>query len=214
MTSMLKIPIIHEDDIPARIRAHMERAETFQGELPLDLLSLLGCPHRFTTRPDVYAEHQGVIGDALLVLLDQVANRLGMYADDAPSILSGLYASGAWRRCILQESTAYNLAAVTLCHLETFSDDDGFNKLTQPAVCRLLNEWLRPPGRWNKVPDVESGVIHMFGDAWCALRDPAGQGGLTGAVVHRERPPFLPGLCPAQDGILSAPLPDDVGYPE
>jgi hypothetical protein len=104
-------------DIPATIRAYMEQPATFSGAIPSNLLTLLGClcngegDSRAPVMTDIHLEHQAVIGDALLVLLSHVAGRLGTYAWESFSILSGMYTSGTWKRCALRESTAYNLAA-------------------------------------------------------------------------------------------------------
>lgn len=199
---------------PEKIRAYMSRAETFKGGLPSDLLTLLGCPHRATPGgfklviPEVQVEHRESIGDALVVLLAHAATRLGIYSDDAPTLLSGLYASGAWKRCLLNESEAYDMAAVALCHLQAFVDEDGLDAFTQPTICRLLNEWLQPRVSWNKLPDVETAAALLFGDVWCALRDPARQSVYAGTMVHRERPPFLPGRCMVNRPADAVSLPD------
>jgi hypothetical protein len=200
-------------DIPVKIRAYMEEPATFIGSIPSNLLTVLGCPHgsesdaRAQVIPDIHLEHQVVIGDALLVLLSHVASRLGTHAWEAASILGGLYMSGAWKRCVVSDSTSYHLAAVALYHIQTFSPYDELDMTTRPVVCRLLNEWLQPPVSWKILPDVRTLAVHFFGEIWWTLREPAPED-FASDIVNRERPPFMPGLCLEQNPSFDTVLPD------
>lgn len=81
-----------------------------------------------------------------------------------------------------------------------------------------------PPGTWD-YPSITQALSIQLGcpDLTPVDEDDPSKGDYNAALINDDvcqvvgaikshRPPFLSGRCPAQDGILSVPLPDDVGF--
>lgn len=204
----------------SKIRKHMNsmahRDHTNKTRLPEELLALLGCPHLRTadggglTVPPLPKAHIAEIGEALLKITSLVASSLAEPVCDAASVLSGLWRSHCWALCLREESTTYAMAAVLLEFLQGYSSIYRLDNYAGPDVCNLLNAWLKQPSPWTDLPSSADVAEHLFGAGWCMLRLPSAERAL-GELVYQERPPFLPGLCPAQDVLQSAPLPADLG---
>jgi hypothetical protein len=133
------------------------------------------------------------------------------YPADLIAILAGLSVNTCWNACLEGEDNAYALAASVVQYAEKHT---GFSmaRAAVPAVCKLLNGWLAPSIPWEKLPKPEDLCKHLFGEAWCHFNFPATSD--TADRISRERPPFVPGVCPCQDGQSAAfgvePLPGDL----
>jgi hypothetical protein len=208
-------------NIASQIRKHMGgmayRGPDNQTRLPADLLSLLGCPSRSLgysrdlVVPPVSLENNEIIGKTLIKIVTLLASNLGNPICSSASILAGLYRNRCWARCLLDEASAYALATVAFDFLEGYSPTSPLDTHVAHDVCTLLNEWVKPNPIWMEPPSKLDLTERLFGSAWCMVRLSTCNHATSG-VIYQERPPFLPGLCRAQDGILSVPLPDDVGF--
>jgi hypothetical protein len=138
-------------------------------------------------------------------------------------LLSGLLwqASSAG---VSTEQQCYDLAALSLVFIEKYFKGSKLDRKVGSDLCDFLTTWLKPDVPWKELPWIGEAARAMFGTAWCDLSLPETIGTdapririlpgshVVGATVYTERPPFLPGLCPAQDAIPSAPLPHDMGW--
>lgn len=213
MTQQMGTIVVAAEDIPGEIRAHLKHLEDTGENITFEFMTLLGCPHRtgdtmqnrmqFPT-PVGHAED---IAAALLTVNAFVASDMMEPVCPLYSILAGMAISAAWRRSLLQTSTAYDLAAVTLSYIQGFSKFYPPHIHTAPAVLTFLNAWLQPIDDWTDLPSAEEVAEYLFGDVWCALRLPD-QDKTAGRIAYLERPPFQPGICPAQVLATGCTLPD------
>jgi hypothetical protein len=189
-------------------------------EVAYELLWLLGCPRNGTadtmggplSRPD-YRAHGEQIGAALITINAIVASTSEHPAwCQVASILVGLARASIWRRCLLRESTTYELAATTLTYIQEFTNVASLDLFTEPFVCSFLNTWLQPSVEWINLPSADVVAEHLFGPAWCAIQCPNLEQSL-GRISYLTRPPFQPGICPAQVTTTAVRLPDDVSFP-
>lgn len=137
------------------------------------------------------------------------------------ALLAGLGLHDCWQQCLQDEASARNLAVQLLQYIEGFSKTDLIYETADPHVAKILSAWLGLPAA-AVTPGPVTVCQSLFGDAWCSFYLPDGAIDAPGEgwkmlakiadIEDRERPPFLPGLCPSQDGILSVPLPEDLGF--
>jgi hypothetical protein len=206
------------EDIPYQIRSHMAHMEATGENLPSALLSLLGCPHKsgLGTWGNLIATVP--VGDvdvrsaALLTISAYVASDMLDPVCPVASVLAALARDEVWHRCLHNESTAYDLAAVTLSYVEGFSRFYPLDGYAEPGVRAFLNQWLMPPSEWIALPSAVEVAGYLFGPAWCDLRLPDPSKSI-GRIVYLERPPFQSGICPVQKMAAGRQLPD-LGSPE
>jgi hypothetical protein len=174
-----------------------------------NLRILLGCP--FVSDGEFIVDHVVNDPDDVRRCLPKLLSVLINFENERDSIISlvsGLVRNHCWGECLQTESDAYALAAALVYFTEARQ-----HKLMETEVVTdvraIFNAWLRPASASVRLPDVETLCLHLFGSAWCSVVLPASE--KLRALILTQRPPFLPGLCPAQDAILSVPLPDDLG---
>jgi hypothetical protein len=189
-------------------------------------LKLLGCGYMLGNTgkscPTINAsEDIDAIRDCLPRLL------VGMGPDptapvDVTFVLAGMWRHDCWRSCLQSEDAAYVLAAGLIGYLETYLPSYQPDFVAADDICALLNAWLRPPTPWQSIPSAGEACSHLFNNGWCAMRLPEEESDIPDSLLIRgryitelitkERPPFLLGLCPAQQRAQSVPLPDDLGF--
>jgi hypothetical protein len=141
---------------------------------------------------------------------------------DISSLLVGLERYNCWDRGIQTESGSYNLACGIVHYLGEFDDNVGLDLHAAHAVCAILNAWIRPGILWTELPNIVEVCAHLFGPQWCHLVLPdecwthivgvyGNAGRSAAAMVQRDRPPFINGLCPAQGSVQGLPLPAELG---
>lgn len=204
-----------------KIREHMSimdhRDITSKKRLPEELMALLGCPYLGLNSslglivPPVHAENIETVGDALVKVMQLVLSNLDEPACDVASVLSGLYRNNCWQICLREESTTYAMAAMLFEFVEGYAPSLRLDHYTGPDVRNLLNAWIRPVVQWVELPSKSDLAGYLSGGAWSMIRL-SSMDRAVGEMVYQERPPFLPGLCPAQNAILSAQLPDDLCF--
>jgi hypothetical protein len=193
----------------------------------------LGCP--YTTLIDEDDPSQGDAYNAALIndtvcrtahatipsMLVEIVRWLPQGVAPLHVLLSGLYRTSAWRCCLRDENIALALAVALLRTIDVVDrEEDGMDELldrTKRDCLEFASEWIAPATPWSELPTPIEVAQRLFGPMWCAMALPDVVSASMSsceviAAVRLHRPPFLPGLCPAQDVILSAPLPDDVGY--
>lgn len=175
-----------------------------------ELLPDLGCPwviDKTHSRPaqvvlqDVIDGENDEVTASLMLLLSEIA--IGEYTCSiAPaSLLFGLWRNNGWRACLESEDSTYHLAFSVIDYLETFTDNPGLDLYVAGAVVKLLNTWLQPSTAWTDMPAASEVTRQLFGDAWCTFALPNYDWAISTTMIE-QRPPFLPGLCPAQDASL------------
>jgi hypothetical protein len=186
------------------------------------LLTLMGCPaddsrdefNFWRQLPDPSFEDMETIQFCYPKLLSLSE---GWLADTALIAIAGRH--GLWAVCLDNEEHTRKLTSCVLRYLQRYHYNcDIFYDHYAPFVCTLLNEWVKPCIPWCELPTTLSVCRQLFGDGWCTLL--SNNGNIVSmnpvphlaAIVARERPPFLPGLCTAQDNVMSVPLPDDLGF--
>lgn len=212
---------------PASVRAQTDSFLASADRFPsVELLLAIGCE----CEDPYYGRHTIVAPYAPLdpgetracfsLVLEKMRHSGARGTSEWVSMLSGAMrdASGSAPR---SEQSAYDLAALILLFIDCYSPEPIALKVGAD-VCRMLNAWIKPAVPWTNLPGTGTIVRAMFGAAWCDIRlnDIADDqrsllvlpdGGFAGDVVWRERPPFLLGLCPAQDRAQGVPLPQGLG---
>jgi hypothetical protein len=216
MITMLCTPASSHEDLPAHLRAEMEDVRNLgDNKLSEVLITLLGCPYMSHFRPDYlrhpkyFVEHASVIEDALLELLPLVT-KSNLWATlpicDAATLLVGFSRGSCLARCQNDESSSYDLAALTLHFVEGFSLQFPLDRETRPVMLNFLNAWLKPAVRWREIPSDIDVAHQMFGQPWLDLMLPSESS--VPELVLSERPPFRTGLCLAQSPAPCMSLPD------
>jgi hypothetical protein len=198
-----------------------------QPEMENNLLHHLGCPYLTpygTIRwPDLVPEEAPVVKECIRRLIAGFVVARKDPQDppsDAASLLAGMLRHEWQGFDLFSLPETYILAAAVLNYVQLYGPDVDLERATEPAVRAMLNAWLKPHSPWESLP--LAGVIaeHMFGPVWPAI---ALQDGcfdeyaeyaqtFAGNMVLRDRPPFLRGLCLAQDATSDNHLPDlDLG---
>jgi hypothetical protein len=150
-----------------------------------------------------------------------VVERHGQHPDRL-SVLVALNRSKGWVTVLEDLPLAYELAQALVAYVDCHTTRFPMYNFTSRDVLHLLNAWLKPSATWVELPGVRTLCRHIFGDAWCAIALPetyADEVGSksaqmnSGVSVHNfiaaQKPPFLDGLCQAQDAASS--LDQDVG---
>lgn len=204
----------------ARFRAGHKKARERLGS---GFVTLLGCSHLLmnsrTSCPTIEASKDLV---AIQESLPRILVAMGSKPRaplDSTIVLAGLSRYDCWKTCLKDEESTYLLAAGIVGYLETYTRDFQPDVAAEAEICVLLNQWLQPEAPWTKAPSVQEVVTYMFNEVWCSLRVPATKDDVPddepygsryiAKLIYQERPPFLIGLCPAQQQIMSVPLPDD-----
>jgi hypothetical protein len=198
------------------LRAIRSLASGEQHKIQDSLLYRLGCAYLERSSgklivPPTGAESHAEKGSALLLLAPTIVSNLSLPVCSTSSVVDGLARGDCWRNCLDSEKLTYVLAAIMLDYVAGYYACFELEAHARQPALSILNAWLIPQAPYVKVPSAVDLARNIFGDAWCTLRldcDPRA----IGSTIYKERPLFLPGLCPAQDVILSASLPDDVGY--
>jgi hypothetical protein len=145
-----------------------------------------------------------------------------VYWEDEISIMDGLARNERWRACLADMNDAYDLAALFLRFSRAYWR--GADKYSTEAMTVLRREveqgafeaftdWVAPgstkernwePGEWT--PEPLSIARTLFGVAWCSMVFTESNASAVDveAAMRFFRPPFQPGLVPAQ--IEAAPL--------
>jgi hypothetical protein len=128
---------------------------------------------------------------------------------DVGALLAGLYRSGQWKRCLDDVDASYAIASNLCFFTKTYRPVYPHDLSARDDILALLNEWIKPTVAWTDIPNVLVVAEALFGPPWRALvletddDDP----GRVCEVVASERPPFVHGLCLAQE-IVSLSLPE------
>jgi hypothetical protein len=139
------------------------------------------------------------------------------------SLLTGAMRHNCVELNALKDKDARALADTILNFIGYF-DNDEIDQQAAPFICVLLNEWLLPSSPWLVLPGPAAVCRAMFGEAWCNFLLPEIDFDTPGissdlfqydiaAIVKKERPPFLPGLCPGQKEPPLVTLPENLGFP-
>jgi hypothetical protein len=201
----------------AQAIANIEEAGLY-GESPsLDrIFAIAGCPYmsinmEILTAPRCHAK-TNVLPDCLGRLLHAIVRNPSRLTQDITSVVSGILRHEVWEYFLLREDDTYALSRGVLFYLEDYEPSFPLDAALADDMCKLLNTWLKPKVLWTTLPCVEDVTDHMFGSAWLHLikrpsMDP-GWGETIGDMAFDDRPPFLPGVCPAQVITLGVALPD------
>lgn len=224
----------YEDTLNALVETHLGNNRTRATRIN-DLSEHLGCRYlliggdleiRGLRQPA--ACHEPLVRAALLhYLRSQMRPTLPkMYWEDELPLMDGLARNERWRACLENMDDAYHLAALFLRFSQTYWRDGDKYSTGDKALLRseidagafnAFTQWVSPgttpdrswgPGQWTPEPVLIASAL--FGAAWCNLA-------FTGSVVTVEevetamrlhRPPFQPGLVPAQVDAPALGLPD------
>jgi hypothetical protein len=224
MNPTAKHPITLETDrLLAEVATAVALGDKDYPKLGENLRIQLGCPYwnfvaRTTAYPLLKTENRVAAQEALPRLL-QLINIVGaqkVRMADTCALLMAIHGAGQWRDCLGDMDNAYGLAA-SICLVVEILSDPNFDldaEDARPTVLALLNEWLDTDYDWNILHDKFFVAERLFGVAWCEvvlsdLKLENDDGDLS-AVIAKERPPFLPGLCRGQDRTAGLGLPDGI----
>jgi hypothetical protein len=121
--------------------------------------------------------------------------------DAMVSLTSGVHRHGLTTAFAANEDTAYAMAAALLHYAEKFTGSYLMDVAVRMDLTTILNDWLKPEVQWELYPSVDQIAGELFGDWRACLFDADIEEMLIGDYVFLHRPPFLPGLCPAQDKL-------------
>jgi hypothetical protein len=200
---------------------YLEQPPTVSGLVPrlgATLLTLLECPYMQISNDTPYSvapaefcsEHEDEIRRILPTLLTGVLThrQCDVSTGNIASLLWGVDKHKLLDAFTVSEDTSYDLA-IAILRFTGFRSNHPLDEFVAPNVLSLLNTWAKPSVAWLTAPKHDVIARALFGTAWWDLAERPSwlNGGFTANIVERERPPFLPGLCPAQDA-LSVPLPE------
>jgi hypothetical protein len=202
-----------------------------RNDIPVQVMIALGCPYMTLDRVDtmtnmrrpvviraraIPAGDHPALFEWLMRLLKHVPTMGDSRSYDLGAVLGSLGCNQYWGQALQMEVTTYQLAGALLSYLNPhvnprfgLYDLDAFRFCVTPGVLTILNDWLKPSALWVTLPSRDAVADAMFGAGWGLLR--ANTEADLASVILQERPPFLPGLCPAQEVQLSVPLPGDIG---
>jgi hypothetical protein len=126
------------------------------------------------------------------------------------SLLAGISKYADWEAYPHTEDEAYTLATAMLYFIKDYTPGYEMDAVTKPYVCEIISAWTRRPMISAELPTALALCTMLFGDAWCNMVEPL-DASFSDVLVENARPPFLPGLCPAQDALVCDVLPDDMG---
>jgi hypothetical protein len=169
-----------------------------------------GCPYWKTSKvvrpPLVTSTDHAVLHKCLYRLLD--ASMPAIESQIIPTLIGGVARHGLWPRFVAEEAGAYALAAGLLQYSANATSRmmyraaaENLTAATTADVLVTLNNWIKPKTQWDELPEETCVARALFGDAWVMMFEmTAPDGASIGDAVYRDRPPFLPGRCPALDG--------------
>jgi hypothetical protein len=194
-----------------------------------DFLIQLGCcywsPTTWKIEYPRLADEDRVFAQEALPRLMELVNIVGprnVHVADVRALVTALHDAGRWRDCLASVESAYGLAVSICLVIEDIAeqeDTEADTPATPQAVFAILKDWLDPEDEWLNhdvewvvLPNVIKVAERLFGSAWChvAVGEDAGAADFC-ALIGRDRPPFLPGLCHAQEVDQSVDLPLGVG---
>lgn len=192
------------------------------GSIEIRFLNLLGCPFSnsgvYYTKP-VERDHILALNDVLPKVLTAIVARIPDFCSNVSSVLGAINRQGCLSSCLETREGAYAMA-VGLCYfIDTLELHGSLDQDVAPDVLNLLSSWIKPAIEWDEIPSSRTVAAALFGEHWCHFKLTDDMDYLPGSamwnsdwilayIVAKERPPFLTGLCPAQDAIMSAPLPE------
>lgn len=199
------------------------------------LLFALGCPTmqgeaadrsiRYPERPTADTEPliRETLKRAMVFIATEMAGGSSRFVD-GNYILVALSEQDRWADCLQSEEDAYALVILLqrfafiadafinpLMATKANIDSDYFYEVSAPKISKFLNVWLNPTTPFGEDCaglTLESFRRAVFGDAWCDLVLTEDMVDFFGeAVILTERPPFMPGLLPAQVDVVFEELP-------
>jgi hypothetical protein len=195
-----------------------------QPALPKHLAALLGCPGMFRDggtsvlclNRDSCDEETLAARKHILPKLFSVVEKHGWHGDRL-AVLAALSQSKCWEDMLNDLHQAYTLALALIDFSDSYFTRDTMCNVALPHVLEILNSWLSPNPDWVELPGVRTVCQHFFGDPWCAFMLPGVYADKVGAAtlttgdrirvcnfIAADKPPFLYGLCPAQDASAVA----------
>lgn len=179
------------------------------GRLGPEFLDLLGCPYVSRDKtyfPVVEPANLGAARLAIPKILTALGSR-ALARVDVSSLVAGLNRNNCWGECLNRPDDAYALVLAVMIYIDMYHTEFELDVVVEPDVCELLTSWLRPSEPWTKIPTALEVCQHMFGEAWSGLASAEEAVDLIIYEVRRQRPPFLPGLCPLLEPESDLPLP-------
>jgi hypothetical protein len=193
---------------------------SYPGALSNPLYSKLGCPRlrgMSIQAETITDEDVPCAKICISILLLELSKTIGAAPNAVLSVLGTVGKYGSWGTCTSSEDGAYALAATLTFYVGFYTEPDELCHAVTKDVCRILEGWLGLDTN-DGVPNISRVCQAMFGSGWCGLMlsEETLMGGsedwstpsLTFALIKRERPPFLPGLCVAQPSISYQDLPE------
>jgi hypothetical protein len=193
-----------------------------------DLLERLGCPFILRENGQLTTSLNGDLNARTYlpsVLVAAVSVSVSALGDDTEttSLLAGIGRAKCWRECIATIGGAYSFAIALVKHIELLWTTSRLDVYVDADVMQAMNGWLELKDPWSDFPSAYMLCQHLFGNAWCDLALPESARNIPGSgdviaeracrIISEQRPPFLPGMCPAQAEPVSVPLPDNLGVP-
>jgi hypothetical protein len=187
------------------------------------LLGRLGCPPRgfLTSMPEYIQWREQAPPPAkkleliTLCLPKLFTAKIFMFHQKA--LFAGLSRHNCWKQCLCTEESTRIFAFRILSFIETYLELSATEKALAPHIAKILSGWLSLPDS-IAMPGPITVCRNLFGNAWCSFFlpedaiDDLGKSWMLvvniADIVARERPPFLPGLCPAQERQLVMSLPE------
>jgi hypothetical protein len=185
-----------------------------QPRMPEQLYTLLGCAHVIGNGPRT-SQHlqpcdQATLTARSLMLPKMFAavGRNGLQLDRL-AILTALNRFSCWSEILKDVALTYELAQAITDFIDCYSPALT-NRAALSEVVSLLNNWLKPSTPWSTLPGIRTFGRHAFGEEWCTFVLPDEYADIEGKrtahgslsvsdFIAAQRPPFVKGLCPAQD---------------
>jgi hypothetical protein len=205
----------------ARAERYVNGLEQDAPKVSAELFRMLGCPFEHDRRAALNVS-LATVPDAADYLPAVLVAASSVWVDDAEttSLLGGISRAACLDTCIATVDGAYALAIALVKQIELSSMASKLDSYVTPDALSIMNDWLRPEESWSEFPSAYVLCQHLFGAPWCSLALPSSaknrpwSGEVVSEfacqVVSKQRPPFLPGVCPAQAGVISLQLPDEL----
>jgi hypothetical protein len=187
-----------------------------------NLMLALGCPHRYKTKveslnrpplyegrlaiPDVPFDTLAAVRESLPLIFRAIVRKEAHFVQDIASLLAGMQSVRCWPVLLETEDATYDLAIGVCKLLGVFDAEFSLYGAVENDIVALLNDWLRPASRWERMPVVSEVCVHMFGPAWCSLAAPSSF--TIQDLLLRDRPTFLGRVCPVQTLQVALSLPE------
>lgn len=203
------------------------RAEDFLNggpDTPVQTISLseLHCPYlspkgiEFECEGLLESERADLQKYLPLLLTDMVR---GSSLDDSfIALLVGIQEYGCQPGYPVAACDGHALARVLIHYVGAFNSQE-MELFAVRHIIDLLNAWVKPDVPWVCLPGVMTLCRTIYGHDWCSMflpdcHDTVGAycqisvGFEIDHIIRKEKPPFMPGLCPEQDAVIRVPLPD------